>query len=110
MRIMHLFGSFNYGKRGILDKTHTRLFTFSSFENLILSSNFFIKSKSGIPAPYPLAFGNNILSNFMLKINNFFILIFKSLFSYQIFMKIKPNPSLENLLKKSLDKSASFKN
>lgn len=110
MRIMHLFGSFNYGKRGILDKTHTRLFTFSSFENLILGSNFFIKSKSGIPAPYPLAFGNNILSNFMLKINNFFILIFKSLFSYQIFMKIKPNPSLENLLKKSLDKSASFKN
>ena len=30
-RIMMLLGQFNYGPRGILDMTHTRLFTFKSF-------------------------------------------------------------------------------
>ena len=30
-----LFGQFNYGKRGILDMTHTRLFTFRSFRRLL---------------------------------------------------------------------------
>ena len=34
IRFMLLIGFFNYGERGILDKTHTRLFTFSSFKNL----------------------------------------------------------------------------
>ena len=33
----------NYGKNGILDKTHTRLFTFSSFRNLLTQSGFKIK-------------------------------------------------------------------
>src|SRR6185437_9548148 len=34
-RLMLLLGQFNYGKRGILDMTHTRLFTFSSFRRLL---------------------------------------------------------------------------
>ena len=54
IRFMLLFGSFNYGKRGILDKTHTRLFTFSSFKNLITQSGFRLIKASGIPAPLPL--------------------------------------------------------
>jgi glycosyltransferase involved in cell wall biosynthesis len=32
-RLMLLFGQFNYGKKGILDATHTRLFTFRSMQN-----------------------------------------------------------------------------
>ena len=31
-RLMLLFGQFNYGKAGILDRTHTRLFTFRSLQ------------------------------------------------------------------------------
>lgn len=31
-RLMLLAGQFNYGKRGILDLTHTRLFTFASLK------------------------------------------------------------------------------
>ena len=33
-RLMLFMGQFNYGKRGILDLTHCRLFTFSSFRRL----------------------------------------------------------------------------
>ena len=104
IRFMLFFGFFNYGKRGILDKTHTRLFTFSSFSKLILGANFKIVEVKGIPAPFPLAIGSNIFSNLLLKINKFLIFFFKSLFSYQIFMKIKPRMSLEFLLNKAKEK------
>ena len=70
---MFLFSFFNYGKRGILDKTHTRLFTFSSFKQLIENANFQIKISEGVSAPFPLALGDNFLSNLLLKINNLLI-------------------------------------
>ena len=108
IRFMLFFGFFNYGKRGILDRTHTRLFTFSSFSKLILGANFKIVSVKGMPAPFPLALGSNIFSNFLLNINRFLIFFFKSLFSYQIFMKIRPNTSLELLLSRAKVK-ANFK-
>ena len=34
-RLLLLFGQFNYGKKGILDATHTRLFTFRSLRDLL---------------------------------------------------------------------------
>ena len=105
IRFMLLFGSFNYGKRGILDKTHTRLFTFSSFKKLIENSNFEIEKTIGIPAPIPLAIGDNFLGNLLLKINNFLIFLWKSFFSYQILNTIKPKKSLDLLLKKAEDEA-----
>ncbi len=105
IRFMLFFGFFNYGKRGILDKTHTRLFTFSSFSKLILGANFKIEEVKGIPAPFPLAIGSNIFSNLLLYINKSLIFFLKSLFSYQIFMKIKPRVSLELLLNRAKEKA-----
>ena len=37
---MLLIGQFNYGKRGILDLTHARLFTFESFRRLFEQGGF----------------------------------------------------------------------
>jgi hypothetical protein len=37
---MHLLGQFNYSRRGILDLTHTRLFTKSSFCRLLRNAGF----------------------------------------------------------------------
>ena len=102
---MLFFGFFNYGKRGILDKTHTRLFTFSSFSKLILGANFKIVDVKGMPAPFPLAIGSNIFSNSLININKSLIFLFKSLFSYQIFMKIRPRASLELLLSRAKEKA-----
>ena len=39
-RLMLLLGKFNYGRRGILDLTHTRLFTRKSFERLLKNAGF----------------------------------------------------------------------
>ena len=105
IRLMLLFGSFNYGNRGILDKTHSRLFTFSSFKLLVTQAGFDIKKISGIPAPIPLIIGNNILSNFLLNVNKFLILISKTIFSYQIYFEIKPKISIDFLLDLAISKA-----
>ena len=55
---MLLFGQFNYGKAGILDRTHTRLFTFRSLRHLLDDAGFRIKEMRGVPAPFPKVLGN----------------------------------------------------
>ena len=101
MRLMLLIGNFNYGSRGILDKTHTRLFTFSSFSNLVRQSDFSILKTYGVPAPFQLAVGRNSLSKFFEKFNVLLIKLSKRLFSFQIFLEIKPNISLDKLLEQA---------
>lgn len=104
-RLMLLMGQFNYGKRGILDLTHTRLFTFNSFKRLFTQRGFEIKFLSGIPGPFPLAFGDNLFSRVLLFLNSIGIKISKGLFSYQIFMISKSLPSLAYLLENSMEES-----
>jgi glycosyltransferase involved in cell wall biosynthesis len=97
-RIALLFGWFNYGPRGILDLTHTRLLTFTTARRLFEQSGYRIEEVRGVPAPFPLVLGNGILGKLALAINRAFIWISKSLFSYQIFMVCTPTPSLRWLL------------
>ncbi|MDX6470346.1 MAG: hypothetical protein QOF75_2149 [Gaiellaceae bacterium] len=51
MRLSLLLGQFNYGKRGILDLTHTRLFTIYSFKKLLSNGGFVIKEVKGFGPP-----------------------------------------------------------
>ncbi len=104
-RLMLLIGQFNYGRRGILDLTHTRLFTFSSFERAVKQAGFDIIETVGVPAPMPLAIGDNFVSRALLHINRMFIRLSRGLFSYQIFLRIKPQPTLEFLLKTAQEQS-----
>jgi glycosyltransferase involved in cell wall biosynthesis len=97
-RAMLLLGQFNYGPRGILDVTHTRLFTFTSLRRALVQAGFEILETKGLPAPFPLAMGNNRISRGLLRLNQFFIRLSRGLFSYQIFMRVKPQPSLDLLL------------
>jgi len=106
IRLMLLLGQFNYGKRGILDMTHTRLFTFSSLRHLLEQRGFQITKIRGIPAPFPVALGENRVSRFLLRLNSICLRIFPSLFSYQIFAIARPEPSLELLLRTAIDESA----
>jgi glycosyltransferase involved in cell wall biosynthesis len=105
-RIMLLFGQFNYGKRGILDLTHTRLFTFGTFRRLFEQSGFTVLEMRGVPAPFPLAVGNGALGRFLLAANRFLISLSRSLFSYQILAVVQPRPTLEYLLDRAEQQSA----
>lgn len=105
-RLMLLFGQFNYGKRGILDLTHTRLFTFATLRRLFEQGGFRILETRGVPGPFPLALGDGWIGRNLVRLNKLLIWISRGLFSYQIYMVIKPNPSLEYLLGEAEAKSA----
>ncbi|HND07735.1 MAG TPA: hypothetical protein PL012_18765, partial [Candidatus Obscuribacter sp.] len=92
-------------KKGILDLTHTRLFTFDSLRRLLEESGFVVLSEKGIPAPFPHAASNRKLADFLLNLNDKFISLWKELFSYQIFVVVKPKPSLPSLLKDAVEHS-----
>lgn len=104
-RFLHLFGMFNYGKRGILDITHTRLFTFSTLRRLFEQAGFDVIEAAGIPVPFPLAFGDNRFSKFLLWINRGLIRLWKSMFSYQIFFVVQARPTLQVLLHSATEQS-----
>ena len=103
LRINLLFAGFHYGRRGILDMGHTRLFTFSSLARTLQLNGFEIISKRGLPAPFPLALGDGPLARFLLLVNRFLIKISKSVFSYQIAIVARPLPTLKHLLDDAFD-------
>jgi glycosyltransferase involved in cell wall biosynthesis len=101
-RAMLLFGQFNYGKRGVLDLTHTRLFTFGSFRRLFEQAGFKVLEERGVPGPFPLAMGDSVLSRALTGLNQWLIRCCRGLFSYQAFFVVEPLPSLEYLLKEAV--------
>ena len=105
-RLMLVLGQFNYGKRGILDVTHTRLFTFASLRRALEQTGFTVLETRGVPGPFPLAIGDNFLSRALLAVNQFLIRISRGLFSYQIFMRVKPQPLVKSLLQLSQEQSS----
>jgi glycosyltransferase involved in cell wall biosynthesis len=97
-RLMLLLGQFNYGKSGILDRTHTRLFTFRSIERLLVDSGFRVRVIRGVPAPFPKVLGTGLLGRFALQSNLALIKLSKTLFSYQIYVVAETTPDLEFVL------------
>ncbi|MDD3179150.1 MAG: bifunctional glycosyltransferase/class I SAM-dependent methyltransferase [Opitutaceae bacterium] len=97
-RLMLFFGQFNYNKRGILDLTHTRLFTFSSLRRLLNEAGFVVEKEIGIPAPAPLVVRSPFWRSVAMKVQSVLIKLCRGLFAYQMFMVVKPLPTLETLL------------
>lgn len=106
LRLTLLCGQFNYNRRGILDLTHTRLFTFGSLRRLLTQSGYDIVAVSGLPAPFPLAFGDGGFARTMLALNSFLIKLSKGLFAYQIVMVVTPRPTLNLLLRRAQEAGA----
>ena len=98
VRLMLLAGKFNYGKRGILDLTHTRLFTFSTFRRLFEQAGCRVIEMRGVPAPFQLALGDTKLARLLQRLNRALLHVSRSLFAYQIFAIIQIPPGLAWLL------------
>jgi glycosyltransferase involved in cell wall biosynthesis len=104
-RLMLLLGYFHYSARGILDVTHTRLFTFRTLQDLFEQAGYRIEEIRGVPAPFPIAFGNRAFARALMIVNRWLIRLSKSLFSYQIFMIARSSPSLGSLLASAIESS-----
>jgi glycosyltransferase involved in cell wall biosynthesis len=96
-RLLLLAGQFNYGERGILDRTHTRLFTFGTILRLLEGAWFEPLEVRGVPAPFPLAV-SGVPGRALLGANRALVKLRKTLFAYQAFIVARPRPSLERLL------------
>ena len=105
-RFMLLLGQFNYGRTGILDRTHTRLFTFRTLEHLLRDAGFKIKEVRGIPAPFPKVTGDNWLGRLMIALNQAAIRLSKTLFAYQIFVVAESTPDVDFVLDDTKERSA----
>jgi hypothetical protein len=106
VRLMLLLGKFNYGSKGILDKTHTRLFTFATFRKLFEQNGFEVLETRGVPGPFPLAIGKGWLSHCLTSLNSALIRVSRGVFSYQVYLVVKPLPSIEYLLAHAEEQSA----
>jgi 2-polyprenyl-3-methyl-5-hydroxy-6-metoxy-1,4-benzoquinol methylase len=96
-RLSLLLGQFNYGETGILDRTHTRLFTFRTLKHLLRDAGFDIKSVQGVPAPVPLVVPGR-LGHALLRLNELLIKLSKTLFAFQILVVAESSPSVEFLV------------
>lgn len=105
-RLMLLAGQFNYGRKGILDATHTRLFTFRSLAELLDQAGYKVLELRGIPAPFPKALGDNVASRLLIRINELLLRVSKGLFAYQIFVRAEAKPTINNLLAETIDSSS----
>ena len=108
-RLLLLCGQFNYGKKGILDATHTRLFTFRSLRELLKQSDYQIIETRGIPAPFPKALGDHWFSRLLVRLNAALIRLNRSLFSYQIFIRAQARPAVHHLLHETIAATADLR-
>lgn len=100
-RLMLLFGQFNYGPRGILDMTHTRLFTGRTLRRLFRQSGFLVNGIEGIPAPFPLALGDGPRARRLLRLNQLAIKALPRMFSFQFFVDLQAPADLDQLIRQS---------
>lgn len=108
-RLMLLSGQFNYGKVGILDRTHTRLFTFRSLRALLEQSGYKVLEVRGVPAPFPKALGNHAFSRLLLALNTLAIRWSRGLFAYQIYVRAQALPAVHHLLVKTVESSEALR-
>jgi glycosyltransferase involved in cell wall biosynthesis len=106
-RLALALGQFNYGQRGILDMTHTRLFTARTIRRLFRQAGFRVRRRSGIPAPYPLAIRNRRVAGVLLRLNELAIKTSITLFSYQIMLDVAPPADLAQLVAASASHTGS---
>jgi glycosyltransferase involved in cell wall biosynthesis len=98
VRILLSLGLFTYGERGILDVTHKRLFTLSTFRRLLKETGYEIGPVRGLGVPFQLVFPN-WFGKLLSRISYLLARTWPSLFAYQFLIEAKPNPNSFSLLK-----------
>lgn len=98
-RLMLMMGVFNYGKRGILDKTHKRLFTEYSFKHLFRTYGFKIMEVRGFGPPIRDMISSRFPYSVIDAIFSWLAKLLPHLFAYNILIVACRLPSLEEIYK-----------
>jgi len=87
IRTKLLTGTFNYQKKGLLDRTHLRFFTKESADQLIEQANLTCLSFTATPIPLPIIWKQTSVGNTLFPvhvINHRVSRLFPTLFGYQL--------------------------
>ncbi len=103
--VFFLFGRLNYGRRGILDDTHAFLFTRKSLSELLADCGYTIQSWRFTPPPYELAMGSGGIAALLTSVHARFAKWLPSFFAYQMIVECHPQPTVDQLLNRSLENS-----
>jgi len=98
VRLMLLLGYFNYGKKGILDLTHTRLFTVRSFCRTLEGEGFRVASVRGFGPPIRDMIGTSPLLRFLDTTASFLSRVWPSLFGYQLLVEAQRLDGVDDIL------------
>jgi len=101
MRFLLVFGQFNYGKRGILDKTHKRLFSVFTFKRLLRLYGFKIDKVVGFGPPLTDLVSNNKIMQIIEKIHAFFSRLYPPLFAYNFLVTATRVDSIGDIFQKT---------
>ena len=102
IRGMHLLGQFNYGRRGILDLTHTRLFTVRSFQRLLRNAGFQVNVVRCFGPPLAdLAPDGSGALKLLDRMAFALARAWKGMFGYQILIEATRPDSIETLIEKT---------
>jgi len=101
IRLVLLLGHFNYGRRGILDLTHTRLFTVSSFHRLLRNAGFRIDSVRCFGPPVTDLVGQSRLLRWIDLVSSWLAQTWKSMFAYQILIEATRPDAVQDLIERT---------
>ncbi len=97
IRLSLALGQFNYGKRGILDVTHCRLFTIRSFCRALESQGFRIDHIRGFGPPIRDTIGDSFVLRWLDRIAGGLAWIWPSMFSFQFLVEATRLDSAQDL-------------
>jgi glycosyltransferase involved in cell wall biosynthesis len=103
MRILLSLGQFNYGKRGILDRTHKRLFTVTTLKRALKSYGFKIEKVIGFAPPLIDFVKNNRIFWIAEKFHAFLSRLYPNLFSYNFLIIAKRMDAVDDIFKETIN-------
>ena len=106
VRLMLFAGWFNYGKRGILDLTHTRLFTLRSFRRTLEGEGFRVRRVRGFGPPIADLVGRSFLWRSVDRVASLLARVWPSMFAFQFLVEADRVDSVADLLERSLEGEA----
>ncbi|HEX5270078.1 MAG TPA: bifunctional glycosyltransferase/class I SAM-dependent methyltransferase [Gemmataceae bacterium] len=100
IRLSLLAGLFTYTERGILDRTHCRLFTLATFRRLFRECGFRVLRRRVTPIPFENIFhGRGLLARLCCAANMALAAVWGSLFAYQTVLEAECDDTPSELLR-----------
>ncbi len=103
IRLSLLMGQFNYGKRGVLDMTHKRLFTIRSFKRLLKDSGFQVEKVVGFPPPLTDMIADTPMFRFLERTHAALARFWPTMFSFNFVLLARRMDDVEDILAQTTD-------